>query len=70
MLNKQATGLIIIDIQGKLARLVSNSEALISNCTKLVKGAQALDLPIVWLEQNPDKLGATIEELQALLGNQ
>lgn len=70
MLNKKTTGLIIIDIQGKLARLVSNSEVLISNCTKLVKGAQSLDLPIVWLEQNPDKLGRTTEELQALLGEQ
>ncbi|MGM3000377.1 isochorismatase family protein, partial [Bacillus cereus group sp. BC312] len=59
MLNKENTGLIVVDIQGKLARLVSNSNELVSNCTKLVKGAQFLGLPIVWLEQNPDKLGKT-----------
>lgn len=67
MLNKENTGLIIVDVQGKLARLVSNSDAVISNCAKLIKGAQVLGLPIVWLEQNPEKLGQTVEELQALL---
>ncbi|WP_306332014.1 hydrolase [Vibrio injensis] len=70
MLNKENTGLIVVDIQGKLARLVSNSNELVSNCTKLVKGAQFLGLPIVWLEQNPDKLGKTIEEINELLSNQ
>jgi len=67
MLNKENTGLIIVDIQGKLARLVSNSDAVVSNCSKLIKGAQVLGLPIVWLEQNPEKLGQTVDELQALL---
>ncbi|MEH0372915.1 isochorismatase family protein [Vibrio mimicus] len=70
MLNKQDTGLILVDIQGKLARLVSNSDEVISNCKKLIQGAQALGLPIVWLEQNPDKLGATCEELKVLLSDQ
>ncbi|HDI3134898.1 TPA: isochorismatase family protein, partial [Vibrio cholerae] len=54
MLDKENTGLIIVDIQGKLARLVSDSNELVSNCIKLIKGAQLLGLPIVWLEQNPD----------------
>lgn len=59
-----------MDIQGKLARLVSSSDVVVSNCTKLVKGAQALNLPIIWLEQNPEKMGGTVEELHALLCNQ
>ena len=67
MLTKANTGLIITDIQGKLARIVHDSEALIANCEKLIKGAQALGLPIVWLEQNPEKLGATVTQLSALL---
>ena len=70
MLTKETTGLIIIDVQGKLARLVSHSDAVISNCAKLVKGVQALGVPIVWLEQNPDKLGRTVDELRSLLGQQ
>ncbi|RUO43955.1 hydrolase [Aliidiomarina taiwanensis] len=67
MLNKENTGLILVDIQGKLARLVDNSDAFIANCVKLVKGAKALNLPILWLEQTPDKLGGTVEELAELL---
>ena len=52
MLNKENTGLILVDVQGKLARLVDNSEALIANCVTLVKGAKALNLPILWLEHD------------------
>lgn len=70
MLSKENTGLIIVDIQGKLARLVYNSESLIAHCQKLINGAKALDLPIVWLEQNPDKPGATVDELSMLLVEQ
>ena len=64
MLERRATGLLVVDIQGKLARLVEGSEPLIANTARLVQGAKALGLPVVWLEQNPDKLGATVAELQ------
>lgn len=67
MLLKESTGLIVVDIQGKLARLVHDSDALISNCAKLIKGAKALNLPIITLEQNPEKLGSTVDELSCLL---
>ncbi len=67
MLMIENTGLIIVDIQGKLARLVHESDALIANSLKLIQGAQALELPIILLEQNPDKLGATVDELNAEL---
>ncbi|UPR36335.1 isochorismatase family protein [Vibrio cyclitrophicus] len=63
MLTKQKTGLVAVDVQGKLARLVDESETLIANCGKLIEGAQVLGLPIVSLEQNPEKLGATVSEL-------
>ncbi|PMG01584.1 hydrolase [Vibrio breoganii] len=69
MLTKENTGLIIVDVQGKLARLVHDSETLISNCTKLITGAQILGLPIVVLEQNPEKLGPTVDEVAALFGD-
>ncbi len=67
MLTKDSTGLIVIDIQGKLARLVHESEIIIANCRKLIQGAQALSLPILWLEQYPEKLGATVDEIRPLL---
>ena len=70
MLDKQNTGLIVIDIQGKLAHLVHDSEVMIANCEKLIKGAQALSLPIIWIEQNQKKLGPTVDNLAAILTKQ
>lgn len=66
MLEQNTTGLLVVDIQGKLARLVEESDTLIANTARLVQGARALGLPVLWLEQNPDKLGATVPELQSL----
>jgi len=70
MLKKESTGLIVVDIQGELASMVHDSARLISNCEKLIKGAQALALPILWLEQNPERIGSTVEELSSLLISQ
>ncbi|WP_182039126.1 hydrolase [Vibrio alginolyticus] len=67
MLSKGNTGLIVVDVQGKLATLMHESDALLENITKLVKGAKALDLPILWLEQNPEKLGPTAEPIREVL---
>ncbi len=69
MLMRQKTGLVVVDVQGKLARLVDESDALISNCRKLIRGSQALGLPIIRLEQNPEKLGPTVSELNDLLND-
>lgn len=70
MLQQENTGLIIIDVQGKLARIVQNSEKLAENLEKLIKGCQILSIPIVWAEQNPKGLGRTIPELEKLLLHQ
>ena len=70
MLLQEKTGLIIIDVQGKLARIVHNSEKLATNLEKLIRGCQILSIPIIWAEQNPKGLGATIPELEKLLQDQ
>ena len=67
MLGKHNTGLIVVDIQGRLAQIVQHSDALIHNVKALIQGAQILELPIIWLEQNPHKLGETHPELCELL---
>ncbi|USD42853.1 hydrolase [Vibrio sp. SCSIO 43135] len=69
MLSRDKTGLVVVDVQGKLARLVHDSDTLIANCAKMIAGAKALGLPIVLLEQNPEKLGSTVDELRAGLGD-
>lgn len=62
--------LVIVDVQGKLAQLMYEKEQLFVNLVRIVKGAQILDLPILWNEQNPQGLGPTIPELTELLSDQ
>lgn len=51
--------LVVVDIQGKLATIVDDSEVMIENVAKLVQAMKALEVPILWLEQNPSRLGGT-----------
>ena len=61
------SALIIIDIQGNLAQLMHDKENLFKNVQLLIRGAQLLNLPIIWTEQLPDKLGPTSPEISKLL---
>lgn len=71
MLEAENTQLVIVDIQGKLARIVHESEELIQNARILIQAAEILNIPIVWVEQNPQGLGATTSEIaELLIGNQ
>lgn len=70
MLSVEKTVLVLVDVQGKLAQLMHDKEALFRNLQILVRAAQALQIPIVWCEQNPAGLGPTIPELTALLPGQ
>ena len=70
MLSRDHTALVLIDIQGKLAALMHEREALYRQLQILVQGAQILGLPILWLEQYPKGLGPTISEVADLLSDQ
>ncbi len=63
MLTIDRSVLVLIDVQGKLAQLMHGREALFDQLQRLVKGAKALPLPILWLEQYPQGLGPTLPEL-------
>lgn len=63
MLKSNDTALVIIDVQGKLAQIVEESELVIQNIVKAVKCANVLELPILWLEQYPKGLGPTVEAI-------
>src|SRR5690625_3288050 len=67
MLKVDDTALILIDVQGKLARIIHQSEVLLAKLTSLIKGAQLLDIPILWLQQYPKGLGLTAGEILPLL---
>ena len=67
MLTAQDTTLLIVDIQEKLSRTMHAREEFIANVQRLVRGARALGVPIVWAEQNPKGLGPTVPEVAELL---
>jgi nicotinamidase-related amidase len=69
MLSPERTALIVVDIQGKIARAMHDHETLIDDIEKLVRGAQALEIPIILTEQNPEGLGPTIPEISGLLAS-
>ena len=67
MLECKNTVLVIIDIQGKLAQIAYQSESLFENTKKLIKGIKVLEIPVIWTEQLPDKLGSTTPEIADVL---
>lgn len=67
MLKIENTALIIVDIQGNLALAMHEKELLFKNVQRLIKGAHALKIPVLWTEQNPLKMGHTIPEIGDLL---
>ena len=68
MLSIDHTVLVMLDIQGKLAQLMFDRARLFAAQRKLLQAARRLDVPVVWVEQNPDRMGSTIPELRELLG--
>lgn len=69
MLKTKNTALVIIDVQEKLFAHMHERERLGENLQRIIKGAQLLELPIIWCEQLPEKLGPTIEPLRTLLAD-
>ena len=67
---ERKTAIVLIDVQGKLAEIMYDSDKLSNNLEILIKGAQLLDIPIIWTEQLPEKLGSTTKRISTLLTNQ
>ena len=70
MLNLDNTVLVIVDVQGKLATLMHKKDALYKNLAAITAGTKELNLPVLWLEQIPHKLGPTITEVSEQLSGQ
>jgi nicotinamidase-related amidase len=67
MLKAEHAVLVVIDIQGKLASLMDDKERIYKNVGILIQGVMLLDVPIIWTEQAPEKLGQTLPEIAGLL---
>ena len=63
------TVLVAIDFQERLFPVMHDKERLLRNVQKLIKGAQALGIPIILTEQYPKGLGPTLPEIKELLAD-
>ncbi len=63
-LDEEKVGLLIVDVQGALARKVDDSQTMICKTVKLIQCCKLLNIPVVVLEQNPDGLGKTVPEIE------
>ena len=71
MLKPENTVLVVVDVQGKLFNTMFEKEILTGKLQQIISGLQVLEVPVVWMEQNPKGLGPTIPEVAELLkGNQ
>lgn len=61
------TVLVLIDVQGRLAQMMHGKEELFASLKTILKGMEILGVPVIWMEQLPDKLGATTPEIAECL---
>jgi len=67
MLEIRESTLVVVDVQGKLAQLMADKEALFQNIRILIQAAKLLEIPILWCQQVPQALGPTVPEIAELL---
>ena len=65
MINQDTSALILIDYQTRLMPSIHESEKAIASALFLAQVAQALAIPILGTEQNPDGLGPNDERIKA-----
>ena len=67
VMQRNASFVLLIDIQERLAPAIHQGEAVISRNEWLLQIANELQVPVVVTEQYPKGLGATVDALQPLL---
>jgi nicotinamidase-related amidase len=58
---------LIVDIQERLASVMSKRKNVIANCLHLIEASRLLSIPIVITEQYPKGLGPTVDEIGNVL---
>jgi nicotinamidase-related amidase len=66
-LTTENTVLVAIDFQERLFPVMNDKEKLLRNVVKLIKGAKALDVPVIVTEQYPKGLGTTLPEIKEII---
>jgi len=68
MLDRSRAALVVVDVQEAFRKAVGEFDRVARRSATLVRGAQAMGVPIVVTEQYPRGLGATVPELGEALG--
>lgn len=64
MLDAKTSALMVIDLQQKLLPVLHEGEETVRNTKRLIDAARLLDVRVMFSEQNPEKLGPTLPELE------
>ncbi len=67
MLEPATTVCICIDFQEKLAKAMHGHAKIAAATATLITGMNILNIPVIWTEQNPDRLGATLDEIRSAM---
>ena len=67
LLNRENTGLLIIDVQEKLMEVMGRQQGIIENIIRLLHLSELFNLPIILTEQYPRWLGPTLKKVQERL---
>ena len=68
LFQRQNSALLVIDIQERFIPVIFESDRVIENTIKLVKGFRTLNVPIFCTEQYPKGLGHTEQRVKEALG--
>lgn len=66
-ITKENTVALIIDIQERLVPAMFEKETLIKNCSTLIEGLAALNVPMLVTQQYTKGLGETADEIKAVI---
>ncbi|HKD36055.1 MAG TPA: hydrolase [Pirellulales bacterium] len=67
LMSSADTGLLVVDVQEKLIRLVPDHKRIVWNIRRLIDGAKMFEMPVLATEQYPKGLGGTVAELASRL---
>lgn len=67
MLTPERTLLMVIDVQEKIFSTLAEQSETENNIVRLIRGSDVLKIPVVWTEQYPKGLGATLPSIRKVL---
>ena len=67
LLARKSSRLLVVDVQEKLIPSIHQGDELVQSCSRLIRSAKILGVPVAVTEQYPKGLGTTIAALADLL---